>query len=166
MQQEPPDGGVQQEPQWRRPSRRYLRVQQVGTTTTVGVLSLVVLVPLGLVVGSAAVLGAGAALLVLLGVSLLLSQRRWAAWGYLERADELLVRRGLLFRRLSAVPYGRMQFVDVTAGPLSRALGLADVHLHTAAAATDAVVPGLPQAEADRLRDRLAALGQARAAGL
>jgi hypothetical protein len=40
------------------------------------------------------------------------------------------------------------------------------VHLHTAAAHTDARIPGLDDAEAERLRDRLAALGEARAAGL
>ncbi|MGE5830228.1 MAG: PH domain-containing protein [Micromonosporaceae bacterium] len=88
------------------------------------------------------------------------------AWGYAERTDDLLVRHGRLIRRLSIVPYGRMQFVDVTAGPLERAFGLATVQLHTAAAASDARVPGLPPAEAARLRDRLAALGEVRAEGL
>ena len=48
-----------------------------------------------------------------------------------------------------------MQFVDVSAGPLERAFGLATVQLHTAAAASDARIPGLPPAEAARLRDRL-----------
>ena len=93
-------------------------------------------------------------------------QRRFAAWGYLEREDDLLVRRGVLVRRTSVVPYGRMQYVDVTAGPLDRRMGLATVTLHTAAAATDASVPGLLAPEAARLRDRLAALGEARQAGV
>ena len=88
------------------------------------------------------------------------------AWGYAERDNDLLVRHGLLVRRLSIVPYARMQFVDVTAGPLERAFGLATVQLHTAAAASDARVPGLPPAEAARLRDRLTALGEDRAEGL
>jgi len=92
--------------------------------------------------------------------------RSLRSWGYAERADDLLVRHGLLYRRLSIVPYGRMQFVDVTAGPVERLLGLATVQLHTAAAASDAKIPGLPPAEAARLRDRLAALGEARAEGL
>ena len=91
---------------------------------------------------------------------------RYRAWGYEEREDDLLVRRGCLIRRISVVPYGRMQFVDVTAGPFERSFGLATVRLHTAAAATDARIPGLDQTEATRLRDRLAALGEARAAGL
>lgn len=88
------------------------------------------------------------------------------SWGYAERADDLLVTRGVLRRQLVVVPYGRMQFVDVTAGPLDRRFGLATVQLHTAAAATDAQIPGLVPEEAARLRDRLAARGEAGAAGV
>ena len=76
------------------------------------------------------------------------------------------MQRGLLFSRLSVVPYGRMQFIDVTAGPFERSFGLATVRMHTAAAASDARIPGLTSAEAGRLRDRLAELGEAQAAGL
>ncbi|MEU5528122.1 PH domain-containing protein [Micromonospora chersina] len=108
-----------------------------------------------------------------MGVALLLAAwravtivRAVRAWGYAERADDLLVRHGLLVRRLSIVPYSRMQFVDVSAGPLERAFDLATVQLHTAAAASDARVPGLRPAEASRLRDRLTALGEDRAEGL
>jgi membrane protein YdbS with pleckstrin-like domain len=96
----------------------------------------------------------------------LLLRGRYRSWAYAERGDDLLVRRGMMFRRLTVVPYGRMQFVDVTAGPVDRMFGLATVQLHTAAAATDARIPGLSREAADRLRDRLAALGEARAAGL
>ena len=93
-------------------------------------------------------------------------KRRFASWGYAEREDDLLVRRGILVHRLSVVPYGRMQFIDVRAGPLERSFGLATVHMHTAAAASDARIPGLTENEAARLRDRLAELGEAQAAGL
>jgi membrane protein YdbS with pleckstrin-like domain len=99
-------------------------------------------------------------------IRLLFLRRSLRSWGYAERADDLLVRRGLMVRRLSIVPYGRMQFVDVTAGPLERLFGLATVQLHTAAAASDASIPGLLPEEATRLRDRLAALGEMRAEGL
>ena len=71
------------------------------------------------------------------------AQRRVRAWAYCEREDDLLVRRGVMFTRLSVVPYGRMQFVDVTAGPVERSFGLATVRMHTAAAASDARIPGL-----------------------
>jgi membrane protein YdbS with pleckstrin-like domain len=110
---------------------------------------------------------AGVAVLVVYAVwRAIITVRAVRAWGYAERDLDLLVRHGLLIRRLSIVPYARMQYVDVTAGPLERAFGLATVQLHTAAAASDARVPGLPPAEASRLRDRLTALGEDRAEGL
>ncbi|MGH2783224.1 MAG: PH domain-containing protein [Thermoleophilaceae bacterium] len=103
---------------------------------------------------------------VAIGWGLWLIDRNWRAWGYAEREDDLLVTHGVLFRKLTVVPYGRMQFVDVQSGPLERRLGLATVQLHTASPASDARIPGLPPDEAARLRDRLAALGEAQAAGL
>jgi membrane protein YdbS with pleckstrin-like domain len=92
--------------------------------------------------------------------------RNWRSWKYAERADDLLISRGVLWHEETVVPYGRMQLVEVTSGPVERYFGLASVQLHTAAAATDARVPGLPPEEAERLRDRLTRLGEARSAGL
>lgn len=92
--------------------------------------------------------------------------RNQRSWGYAENADDLLVTRGVMFKRLVAIPYGRMQFVDVQAGPLARAFGIATVTLHTASAETAADIPGLPAAEATRLRNRLTELGESRGAGL
>ncbi|HYB88408.1 MAG TPA: PH domain-containing protein [Streptosporangiaceae bacterium] len=108
----------------------------------------------------AVVVAAGAALV------LWFARNRFRSWAYQERDEDLIVERGVLIRRLSVVPYGRMQFVDVTAGPVDRIFRLATVRLHTAAAASDARIPGLEREEAARLRDRLAALGEAKAAGL
>lgn len=92
--------------------------------------------------------------------------RQVRAWGYAEREDDLLIRKGVMFREMVVVPYGRMQYVDVQAGPLDRRFGIAKVQLHTASASTDAAIPGLPPQEAARLRDRLARRGEARLAGL
>jgi membrane protein YdbS with pleckstrin-like domain len=149
---------------WQAPSRGLLRLRRFQIRT-IGVLVLAACIAVvvcfwlpGLIALAAAIVGyAGAEVLAL---------RRYAAWGDAERAEDLLVRRGVLVERLSVVPYGRMQFVDVVAGPLERRFGLATVRLHTAAAASDARVPGLPALEAERLRDRLAMLGESRAAGL
>jgi len=92
--------------------------------------------------------------------------RNQRSWGYAENADDLLVTRGVMFKRLVAIPYGRMQFVDVEAGPLARAYGVATVTLHTASPETAADIPGLPAAEATRLRNRLTELGEAHGAGV
>lgn len=94
------------------------------------------------------------------------SARSQRAWGYAERAEDLYIVHGIMWRRLVAVPYGRMQFVDVRGGPLERAFGIATVKLHTASPSTTAVIPGLERAEAIRLRDRLTELGESHAAGL
>ena len=58
--------------------------------------------------------------------------RSWRSWGYVERDDDLYITHGVMFRNLIAVPYGRMQLVEVESGPLERAFGLATVTLKTA----------------------------------
>jgi uncharacterized protein len=92
--------------------------------------------------------------------------RQVRAIGYAERDEDLLIRGGIFFQRVMVVPYGRMQYVDVAVGPVERAFGLASVKLHTASPATNAFIPGIPAAEAARLREQLSARGQARLAGL
>ncbi|MFI7583687.1 PH domain-containing protein [Kocuria sp. M1N1S27] len=99
-------------------------------------------------------------------VSVLLAPRRVRAIGYAERGEDLLVRRGLLYQRVTVIPYGRMQYVDVSVSPLQRSFGLATVKLHTAAVGSHAEIPGVEHAEASRLRERLTARGEALLAGL
>jgi membrane protein YdbS with pleckstrin-like domain len=154
------------EPVWQHPSPRLrtLRMTQAGLVTlAVAVVAAIVAGERG---GTSAVVVALVCVLALGALATGALVRRVKAWGYAERGEDLLVRRGLLVRRLSVVPYGRMQFVDVTAGPAERLFRLATVRMHTAAAASDARIPGLPVEEAARLRDQLAALGEAKAAGL
>jgi membrane protein YdbS with pleckstrin-like domain len=113
------------------------------------------------------VAGAAAAVAVVVFVWLWwLVGRRVRSFAYCERGDDLLVTSGIMFRRLVIVPYGRMQLVDVKAGPIDRWLGVTTVQLHTAAATTDASIPGLVPEVAASLRDRLARQGEQRSAGL
>jgi uncharacterized protein len=151
--------------QWRPVSSKLITVELIGRT------AVTVVVLLGLVIGRLAaphpLWFVAMGVVVVFGIwRTIVTVRAVKAWGYAERDHDLLVRHGLLVRRLSIVPYARMQYVDVTAGPLERAFHLATVQLHTAAAASDARVPGLPPEEAARLRDRLTALGEDRAEGL
>lgn len=99
-------------------------------------------------------------------VSALLAFRRVRAIGYILRDDDLLFRRGIMFERIVAVPYGRLQLVDINRGPLLRALGLATLKFVTASAATGVQLPGLPVEEAEELRDRLVSLAESRRSGL
>ena len=156
------DAGIR----WQRPSHLLLRARRIQTA--------LVTLPAALAGGIIAAAEGPAALALGIGFGLVACgllwerflARRVAAWGYAERNDDLMVKRGVLIRRLSVIPYGRMQFIDVTAGPVERSLGLATVRMHTAAAASDARIPGLDKAAAAQLRDQLAALGEAQAAGL
>jgi membrane protein YdbS with pleckstrin-like domain len=151
---------------WSVPSPRLRALRRYEVTA--GTLGLLIIeVALALIAGSAAAATTIAVCLILAGAFAdLIAGRRVRAWGYAERAEDLLVKRGVMFRRMSVIPYGRMQYVEVTAGPLERAFGLATVQMHTAAAASDARIPGLAAEEAARLRDQLTSLGESHAMGL
>lgn len=153
-------------PGWMVPSARLWRMRLTQVAVTGPVLAVVAGVAAGLPAGAWAGAGAAAIVAVAAGFVLWVERRRYLAWAYRERGEDLIVSRGVLVRRVSVVPYGRMQFVEITAGPVERVFRLATVQLHTAAAASDARIPGLERDEAARLRDRLATLGEARAAGL
>ena len=147
-----------------------MRRAQVFGVAGVAAVIVLVMTAIGLLAGAPVNVGAATALIVAIAIAGFLSdrwaQRRVRAWAYCEREDDLLVRRGVMISRLSVIPYGRMQFIDVIAGPIERAFSLATVRMHTAAASSDARIPGLTQVEAARLRDHLAQLGEAKAAGL
>jgi membrane protein YdbS with pleckstrin-like domain len=156
--------------EWQRVSPKLATVRRIALTPEPAVVAL--LAGTGAVVSSDAG-GLRTALAGLAGFALVVAAWIWrwsgrnaASWGYLEADDDLVVTGGVLFRRLVAVPYGRMQFVDVQAGPLDQRFGIASVTLHTASTETAATIPGLPAAEAARLRDRLTEMGESHGAGL
>lgn len=151
--------------QWRRVSPKYIVVYLVNTL--IGGLLAVVATSIGPFVSGIPLLWIipGVAAVVLL-VSLVLVPRRVRSIGYMLRDDDLLFRKGIMFQRFVAVPYGRMQLVDVNRGPIDRAVGLSELKFVTAAAATAVTIPGLPEAEAEELRDRLVELAESRRAGL
>ncbi|MFF2030934.1 PH domain-containing protein [Arthrobacter sp. NPDC058192] len=158
---------------WVRVSPKYVTVRlaawALGTLVAVALLSLpLVLVlsgtwrwpPLWLAVAVPAVW------LLLALWRLALIPRQVRSIGYAEREDDLLIRRGIFYQRTLVVPYGRMQYVDIAVGPVERPLGLCTLKLHTASTGTSAEIPGLPASEGARLREQLAARGEARLAGL
>jgi uncharacterized protein len=158
---------------FRPPGEAWVRVSP-RLTTARRLTAFAVAAPVAVVVLTVGLLSGSLLVLAVLGV-LVVSVFAWVWWligrrvrsfGYAERADDLLVTSGILFRRLVIVPYGRMQLVDVRAGPIDRALGITTVQLHTAAATTDAHIPGLQPDHAAALRDRLAARGESRSSGL
>ena len=153
--------------EWKRLSPNYRSLRRLTTLIFVPLIfvppAILVWVLTDLTWVSLLILAVGAAILLL---RLGLIERTWRSWGYVEREDDLYITHGVLFRSLVAVPYGRMQLVEVASGPLERAFGLATVTMKTASAETNASIPGLSPDEATRLRDRLTELGEAHASGL
>lgn len=111
----------------------------------------------------------------LLGLLAVLLVGLWGAWlvrrqvgaiSWVELDEEIVIRKGRLFRSLVSVPYGRLQYVDIQSGPLARAHGIASCEIHTASPESGGSIPGLPVDEAEALRTRLSARGEAQRAGL
>ncbi|GAA2247810.1 PH domain-containing protein [Herbiconiux moechotypicola] len=150
--------------EWSRVSPRYVGVELVSSLIT-GLVLCGATVPF-IVLGTWFGWPALAVAIVVAVLLLALAPRRVRAIGYRMRDDDLLFTRGIMFQRVVAVPYGRMQLIDVNRGPVARALGLAELKFVTAAASTGVTIPGLPEAEAAELRDRLVALAESRRAGL
>lgn len=110
-----------------------------------------------------------------LAVALFAAEFLWLLWlipaqvkklGWQETEDELLLTKGKIWHTFTVVPYGRIQFVDVKAGPIERAFGLKHLELHTASSTSDATVRGLEADVADALRERLAERARERMSGL
>ncbi len=92
--------------------------------------------------------------------------RVFRRWGYAETDDDVYLTRGLLWRELTCVPYGRMQLVNVSSGPIERAFGLASVELVTSSTSGTITIPGLTRPDAIALRDRLIERGELLQAGI
>lgn len=85
---------------------------------------------------------------------------RYEHFRYSVREHDLLVQRGVLFRRRSSIPHIRIQHVDTRQGPLERILGLSQVAVYTASGmSADGSIPGLTTPHAEAIRDELARRG-------
>ncbi len=149
---------------WRRVSPRLVWVELAG-----GAGSLVVVLAAGVVMFLLQVwipVAALGVIAIVAIVNLALTPRRVRSIGYQLREDDLLFRRGIMWQRFVAVPYGRMQLVDINRGPIARGLGLSELKFVTAAAAAGVTIPGLTEAEAEELRDHLVSVAESRRAGL
>lgn len=96
----------------------------------------------------------------------ILINRQVKATQYALGENELFIRTGIMFKHITVIPYGRIQFVDLAEGPIARKFGMADIKINTASASTDATIPGVPTAEAVALRTYLAERGEAEKAAL
>ncbi len=150
---------------WRRVSPKYIVIDVVGNLIFAIITLVATSIP-AMLTGSVWLWAIPGSLAIIFIIAIAFTPRRVRTIGYQLREDDLLFRRGLMFQRFVAVPYGRMQLVDINRGPLDRAVGLSELKFVTAAAASGVVIPGLPEADAEELRDKLVALAESRRAGL
>jgi membrane protein YdbS with pleckstrin-like domain len=150
---------------WHQISRQYVWVELISTGSIFVIVAVATLV-LTQVLHQSWAWVPGGVLMVILAWSLAIIPRRARAIGYRLREDDLVLRRGILWQRMVAVPYGRMQLVDITHGPLDRGFGIAQLKFVTAAASSGVTIPGLAQTTAEALRDHLIAVAESRRTGL
>ncbi|CAH0123038.1 PH domain-containing protein [Microbacterium sp. Bi121] len=150
---------------WHQISPRYVTSQFVQNGILLGLLVIVALV-LALVLHQTWVWIPAGILAAVTLITLAILPRQARAIGYMLRADDIVFRKGILWQRIIAVPYGRMQLVDITHGPLDRAFGVSQLKMVTAAATTGVQIPGLTQAAAEALRDTLIDVAETRRTGL
>lgn len=82
--------------------------------------------------------------------------RRYRVRGYHLGTDRLRVVKGLLIRRDTVVPFGRVQHIDVERGPVERLFGLATLILRTAGTHNASVaLPGLGERDALAMREAI-----------
>ncbi len=150
---------------WHQISRKYLTVQLIANGFwLLAIVAAVLVLMLWLEQTWALIPGGIVAAFTIAALAVLPRQVR--SIGYQLREDDLVFRRGILWQRMVAVPYGRMQLVDITHGPMDRGFGIAQLKFVTAAAATGVVIPGLTQQAAEALRDHLMSVAESRRTGL
>lgn len=151
--------------QWHQISPRWVVSQFLQNGITLAVIVSAVLVAV-LVFDQQWAWIPGGILALFIVITLVILPRQARAFGYMLRVDDIVFRKGILWQRIIAVPYGRMQLVDITHGPLDRAFGVAQLKMVTAAATTGVQIPGLSQAAAESLRDTLIEVAETRRTGL
>jgi len=162
------------EPQWVPAASRYLTVRFVHTLSA---LALPILAGVALYCacaffgGPEALRIVGLAVIAVFGLWglwwILTTPRRTRALGYALESNHLMARRGIVFRSMSSMPYGRIQYVDVDSGPLERMCGVARLTVRTAGTTTGTMVLfGIPLNVAEELRADLVRRADERMAAL
>lgn len=95
---------------------------------------------------------AGAWMLFLI-ISTLLTYYGFRVKGYAVRDRDLLYRTGLIFRKVTVIPYNRIQHSEILQGFIDRQFDLARLAVFTAGGGqSDLTIPGLTWEGAERMR--------------
>ena len=135
----------------------YLKVLRITWLITFGILlaGLVVLFVFVVKLQTTLFLSLGISLyLIITTVTIVSGTRSFKRKKYAVRERDILYSTGWLFQHIHMVPFNRMQHCVVNSGPIERKYGLASVSLYTAASeGKDITIHGLPQEEAEQLKD-------------
>jgi len=92
--------------------------------------------------------------LILLIYALVLNVLNFKIQGYALRLNDVVYRRGVLFRKITTIPFNRVQHCEIKQGPIERLFNLKTLEVYTAGGATsDLKIPGLPDDRAQELKD-------------
>ena len=92
--------------------------------------------------------------LVLMGFSTWLIRADYQIKGFALRAQDILFRRGVIFRREVSIPFNRVQHCEIKQGPIERMFNLKTLEIFTAGGqASDLSIPGLLPDEAQQIKD-------------
>ncbi|WP_260981369.1 PH domain-containing protein [Microbacterium paraoxydans] len=72
----------------------------------------------------------------------------WKRHGYTVTTDGLLLRRGIVWRKLAVFPLARLQGVSLSQGPIDRAQGVSGAQVHTVPGPITGLLSGLERADA------------------
>ena len=134
-------------------SPSYWRYAVVSTILTFAVLAIPLIVLWLNTEPWIAILVTAIWIFVFIGV-LILTRYQYQVKGYVLRSHDIVYRQGLFFRRITTIPFSRLQHCEIHEGPLERFFGLNTLLVYTAGgSSSDLAIPGLLPDEAGRLRD-------------
>lgn len=152
--------------QWQRLHPNYLKLKLLMIAITWPILAALTMVPLVLWTSQPVWVGVLVAFVLIWAWRFIRAPRAYRRWGYAETDTDVYTTHGLLSRTFECVPYGRMQVVNVSSGPIERLFGLATVEMVTSSMSGTIRIPGLASHQASELRDRLIEQGETQQAGI
>jgi membrane protein YdbS with pleckstrin-like domain len=137
--------------------KNYLTVMYLNRLITIVILAILfavslVFIPLDInpwITGSA-----GAVLLLLFLLILIITPNAFKVKAYAIRSRDILYRSGLIFRTTTVLPFNRVQHVELKTGPVDRMFGLSRLKVYTAGGSqSDLTIPGLESSTSKNLKE-------------
>lgn len=92
-------------------------------------------------------------IVLVISYSVVISVLGFPKKGYLVREKDISFQKGLIFFKLTTVPFNRIQHVEINQGILAKIFHLSAVKIYTAGGtSSDLSIPGLPVDDAQKLK--------------